>query len=872
MPILAWVLRCIMGSGSSVSSHPSSPELKVTEVNRRNSVYTEKWNGHVITNDVAPVLISRDCCEEFQINIDKQKPVLGAISEGNSEHALIQGMYFLVLDHFKGIDEINTLPKYGVVNFRTAGHGFPVYGMGQPSGNGLHNVMNFLQRENIEDVIFLNLRDEPVLFLSHKGDLKPYTPRNKDSVLQNISSRGRPTEIEAIIAKEVVEIATTDEDNQFYFYDDVMNLMEDPHKYHVQFLDDFQTTEQVFAQYILPRPNTKYLRFPCSSGNTPSDVAVDSFLNLVKEIPDFFDKANSKLPAFVVNCHTGQGRTTVAMVMCCLLLSHKKGCQQQIKCDSMVSDDHLKGEGGTFLTVLRLIELLPKGLQMKNEVDILIDICGELINIREEMYDSKVKMASLQQDYNINGVSARLYFKSRTLKYLERYCFLIIFNSYLHDQFSHMFLYSFQSWIRQQPDLVRLLSQRDCCQENESLTILTKGGCVLVSDESLDNDVMGSTPDVGVSNFRCISGIPVYGVAQPTFQGLEKLVPYLTDNKASHPVVHFFNLRSDLVVECDGQTYTLKYHSDPSANIFYKNNDVEDLEQKEAKLKNEILQEKGPLQVHYTDTKWPAVAMEFKSAFTLRELYKSRGSDKLIYHHLPMSCHETAPKEQNFDSIVNVLRDLEEFYTDEDGPALLFSCHSGKTWTTVGMVIAGLVCWHKRGFPIGTKVGQQERTCVQNAEYTKGEFAVVMQLVRRLPKGLQVKREVDLMLDKCSETMTPMHYHLREVIFATCNKVKSCSSEHKKDLLMLSLAYLERYIYLILFNCYLHMERAAGWRKTFTTWMKETGSKVGAYTILDNLNFHDVDGLEDTDVYCCRERWKEECRIKEFPKKPPCIS
>ncbi len=53
-----------------------------------------------------------------------------------------------------------------------------------------------------------------------------------------------------------------------------------------------------------------------------------------------------------------------------------------------------------------------------------------------------------------------------------------------------------------------------------------------------------------------------------------------------------------------------------------------------------------------------------------------------------------------------------------------------------------------------------------------------MNLVRRLPSGSQVKREVDLMLDKCSETMTPMHFHIREIIFSTYNKVGKLSVEY----------------------------------------------------------------------------------------------
>ena len=53
------------------------------------------------------------------------------------------------------------------------------------------------------------------------------------------------------------------------------------------------------------------------------------------------------------------------------------------------------------------------------------------------------------------------------------------------------------------------------------------------------------------------------------------------------------------------------------------------------------------------------------------------------------------------------------------------------------------------------------------------DLQVVQQLVRRIPDGHQVKREVDFILNQISDTMTPMHYHIREVIFVTYNKVSS---------------------------------------------------------------------------------------------------
>ena len=42
-----------------------------------------------------------------------------------------------------------------------------------------------------------------------------------------------------------------------------------------------------------------------------------------------------------------------------------------------------------------------------------------------------------------------------------------------------------------------------------------------------------------------------------------------------------------------------------------------------------------------------------------------------------------------------------------------------------------------------------------------------MKVVQLLPDGHHVKKEVDVALDTVSETMTPMHYHFREIIIST---------------------------------------------------------------------------------------------------------
>ena len=68
----------------------------------------------------------------------------GVIRKGFPEHGMIQDRYFLIKDHFRGIDRLKTLKDYGAPNFRKARGRYSVYGMGQPSRDGLAKVIQVL--------------------------------------------------------------------------------------------------------------------------------------------------------------------------------------------------------------------------------------------------------------------------------------------------------------------------------------------------------------------------------------------------------------------------------------------------------------------------------------------------------------------------------------------------------------------------------------------------------------------------------------------------------------------------------------------------------------------------------------------------------
>ena len=73
-------------------------------------------------------------------------------------------------------------------------------------------------------------------------------------------------------------------------------------------------------------------------------------------------------------------------------------------------------------------------------------------------------------------------------------------------------------------------------------------------------------------------------------------------------------------------------------------------------------------------------------------------------------------------------------------------------------------------------------------------------------------------------------------------QAKAAKSEQEARRLRLrSLQYLERYIYLVLFSAYLHLEKAGSWQRPFSAWMREvragpgTGSSVRPRSCLAQL-------------------------------------
>ncbi|XP_077595106.1 paladin isoform X2 [Stigmatopora nigra] len=851
-------LESVHGNGMA----DSKPSLSMSPFHTVN-VHNNKAKS-IITNKVAPVVITYNCKQEFQIHDDIRKSnyKIGRISDAMPEHYMVQGEYFMVQDVYSKADVLSTTNSVGAPNFRQVKGSYPLFGMGQPSANGFKRVLQKLQAQGHEEVIFICVREEPVVFL-HKGDdFVPYTPRRKENLHENLHGLEKegPVEVlELTVRKELYDFAKLNE-NIYYVYNDIEYLKDEPQKMVITCEEDIHVTEEVYKRPVFTLPAYSYYRLPLPVEGAPMEEDFNAFVNILREIPSLSMRHNTrpKPPALLFSCQVGVGRTNLAMILGALAINRLGG-------DSGTTP--MLGEATkpttdpkpVFRIIQSLIAKLPNGQQVMEEVDRAIELCSEMHNIKEAIYENKSKLEGIGDDYQIQGNSTKSYFLHRTRQSLERYFYLIVFNAYLHEQYPLAFVSNFSQWMCRHTWLYRLLARMDLSELSAPPELVTRGARVLVASEYFAPDVLSTAKEMKALNFRRVPKMPIYGLAQPTSEAAGTVLAHLTDEKRKHSHILWINLQEELVLEANGQIFSPREPSCLDQHIAIPTSDPLVIEKLETSLKEEILRAQKWLEVTLEQEKQMKM---FKSVLTAHEIFTQHKklTPALAYKRVPLpDC--SAPQEEDFDKLLDAMKSS---LAEDSSTAFVFNCPDGKGRTTTAMVLSVLTLWHFNGFP---EVTEEEIVSVPDAKYTKGEFQVVMQLVRLLPDGHRMKREVDMALDSVSETMTPMHYHLREIIICTYRQIKSGKTEKEcHKLLLKSLQYLERYIYLILFNTYLHLEKKDSWQRSFTLWMEQVASKAGVYDVLNRLSFYEFKSLEDAVPPArLRCRWQRQNSLSELP-------
>ncbi|MBA0680139.1 hypothetical protein Goari_011854, partial [Gossypium aridum] len=340
----------------------------------------------------------------------------------------------------------------------------------------------------------------------------------------------------------------------------------------------------------------------------------------------------------------------------------------------------------------------------------------------------------------------------------------------------------------------------------------------------------------------------VHGVAIPTIVGIQNVLKHIGAQKDGKQArVLWISLREEPVVYINGRPFVLRDVEMPFSNLEYTGINRDRVEQMEARLKEDILMEAARYgnKILVTDELadgqmvdlWERVSCD--SVKTPLEVYEELQLKGYLvdYERVPIT-DEKSPKEMDFDILVNKLSQA-DIRTE-----VIFNCQMGRGRTTTGMVIATLVYLNRigaSGIPRTNSIGRVSESgsnVTDNLPNSKeairrGEYTVIRSLIRVLEGGVEGKRQVDKVIDKCASMQ-----NLREAIATYRNSILRQPDEMKREAsLSFFMEYLERYYFLICFAVYIHSERAAlhsssSNHTSFADWMK---ARPELYSIIRRL-------------------------------------
>ena len=218
---------------------------------------------------------------------------------------------------------------------------------------------------------------------------------------------------------------------------------------------DVQTPAEVYAELAKDGYDVDYLRVPITDEKAPKGDDFESLISRCWAPPEG--------SALMFNCQMGRGRTTTGMSIGCLLhlrrvnkvvapppseplpslppwfvapsdnmsttptttTSSKAGTTTNKLANTAIEDSELKSGG--YSVIRSLLRALENGREAKVSLDLVLDACAAMQNLREAIASYRMRLF-----YESNDMRRQALLQV-CLEYLERYYSLVEFSSYLDD-------------------------------------------------------------------------------------------------------------------------------------------------------------------------------------------------------------------------------------------------------------------------------------------------------------------------------------------------------------------------------------------------------------------------------------------------------
>merc|ERR1712001_31509 len=343
-------------------------------------------------------------------------------------------------DQFKGIHLLDE--KYekieGAPNFRQI-TGFPVYGTGKPTEEGMVAILNKAKEgKDGAKIIWFSMREEPLAYVNGS----PYAPRNPETPHSNLMEKLDSEQIKKVnlhLAKVLKRRQKESGNSSIKIHQDkeyTENPMErvDVEETLTVQEDGMKDLESVYT-YCREKCNVdlQVVRIPMVEDRMPPDYSFDAIVETLKNEP-------VSTPC-VFSCQMGKGRTTVGLVTACLIkeiqITKELKKMEELK---LISTETLRDliyekfermpdypktaeeedplAKGDFDVIKQLVGSTAGAAEAKRKMDIIIDKCSPppkgtgIQNLRECIIETKWK-------YDVAPEDKQLAFRQMIITFIE---------------------------------------------------------------------------------------------------------------------------------------------------------------------------------------------------------------------------------------------------------------------------------------------------------------------------------------------------------------------------------------------------------------------------------------------------------------------
>ncbi|KNF00354.1 hypothetical protein PSTG_06525 [Puccinia striiformis f. sp. tritici PST-78] len=847
----------------------------------------------------------------------------------------------------------------GAPNFRSASYN--IFGTAQPTLAGIKTVLAFLKSHPTgkKNSVWFCTREEPVIYMSARpfvlrDSVKPTQSVTSSENAENIDAIELRLKLDIIKESQkyggliLVHDETVEGDilPTWITADDVKTTREmwegvKSEGYHVDYYRIPIANDQAPEDSYLDRyvailrtiPTSTNLIFNCGMGLVRTTFAMAAAIimrrrQVIKEggedlyglegaqVPVTIDQDNSLSPINEAeNFSPGfkaikaltilgeqQLRTKSLLRLMQLLQRSLPTASQHSVMELLTTQPNLlenlrRGISGEFDIVLSLVSILDRGNLEKDLVDMVVDHCDDVVNLRDQILEDRIKFAitaTTDQSSAAHDETSGNHYLRKALSGLERYFFLIAFAGYCNEP-PMSFKDTFSPWLKSRSEILNMIlrlrrtSRQYIFAPLHDLTSLSKShvgtmatteamklnfndleraggevvgmewahhvvdtrrgitlraGLILKSDQWPTQFHQDDRVIPGALNFRKVPDVALFGLSQPTQEGIERVIEDVKRKFKDAQRLTWINLREEPLIYINGVPYVLRLEAVGLRNLkSYAGISSPRLELLEDRLKSDILAElrafDGRILLH-TETDDGSVIGVWETATesavkTLRELMDEKSQSLEAGYKLDFRRQPiTAEKAPDFEDIKDLIGIVSD--AEPDSPFIV-NCQLGRGRSTLTMVCILLIQqWLAHG---GGKFAFAE---VDNRKPSRWSYQTINNLIRVMRNGRGIKTVVDAAIEKCSAV-----YDLIESIEVCrldaerCGDDSNCKEKNTKK----GLSNLRRYAFLLIFACYLNETKADTWRelqnnKSFEAfWQQHQVFK----TILDELNGAEIHAL-----------------------------